>query len=167
MSRNLSGRADLPTTLLPLHTAPQTDLLVQDELPDNLNPAVVAGQVAVEFVRNLVELPQASPGNGGEVVVLVVQANVVGEQVQRAIVGERLWWRGELGFLALRVGVLLRARVLREDVVLGDEVACYWVKGACQEGAQDEVAESFAADVGHDEVVEGELDGNVEGVDAG
>lgn len=167
MSRNISTRADFPTTLLPLHAAPKTNLLVQNELPNYLHPAVVAGQIAVELVRNLVQLPQPSPRHSREIVVLVVQADVVREQVQHAIVRERLRRRRKLGFLALLVGLLQRARVLREDVVLGDEVAGNGVQRAGEEGAQDEVAERFAADVLHEEVVDGELHEDVEGMDAG
>ena len=81
MSRNLSARTNFPATLLPLHTAPKTDLLVQNELPNHLHPAVVAGQIAVKLVRNLVQLPQPGPRHGREVMVLVVQADVVREQV--------------------------------------------------------------------------------------
>lgn len=168
VSRNLSASADFPATLLSLNTAPKADFLVQDELPDDLDPAVVAGQVAVELVGNLVELPQTRPGDGGEVVVLVVQTHVVREQVQPAVVGEGLWRRGCLGFLALfLVLLLLRAGVLGEHVVLGDEVAGNWVQRACEERAQDEVSNGLASDVLNDQVVEDELYGDVEGVNAG
>jgi hypothetical protein len=126
----------------------------------------MARQIAVKLIRNLVQLPQPSPRHGREVVVLVVQADVVREQVQHAIVRESLRWRRQLRFLALLVGFLQRARVLCKDVVLGDEVACDGVQGAGEEGAQDEVAESFAADVLHEEVVDGELHEDVESVDA-
>jgi hypothetical protein len=166
VSRNLSARADLPTTLLPLHTTPKTDLLVKNKLPDHLHPAVMARQIAVEFIRNLVQLPQPGPRHGRKIMVLVVQAHVVREQVQHAVVRESLRRRRKLGFLALLVGFLQRARVLCEDIVLGDEVACDGVQGAGEEGAQDEVAESFAADVLHEKVVDGELHEDVEGVDA-
>lgn len=166
MSRNLDVRADFPSTLLPLHAAPKPDFLVQNELPDHLHPAVVTRQVAVEFIGDLVELPQTCPRHGGEVVVLVVQADVVREQVQRAVVRERLRRRGEFSFLALFVRLLQGARVLGEDVMLGDEVACDWVQRAGEEGAQDEVAEGFATYVLYEEVIDNELYGDVEGVDA-
>jgi hypothetical protein len=167
VSRNLSTRADFPTTLLPLHATPKTDLLVQNELPNHLHPAVMARQIAVKLIRNLVQLPQPGPRHSREVVVLVVQADVVREQVQRAVVRECLWRRRELGFLALLIGLLQRARVLGEDVVLSDEVAGDGVQRAGEERAQDEVAERFAADVLHEEVVDGELHEDVESMDAG
>jgi hypothetical protein len=167
VSRNLSARADLPAALLSLHTTPKTNLLVQDELPNHLHPAVVARQIAVELVRDLVQFPQPGPRHSGKVVMLVVQADVVREQVQHAVIGEGLWRRRKLDFLALFVCLLEGARVLREYVVFGDEVACNRVKRASEERAQDEVAQRFAANVLDKEVVDHELHDDVEGVDAG
>ena len=164
--RNLCRSADFASTFLSLHTTPKANLLVQNELPDDLHPAVVARQVAVELVRNLVQLPKPSPRNSREVVVLVVQTDVVREQIQHAVVRESLRRRRKLGFLALLVGLLQRARVLCEDVVLGDEVASDGVQRAGEEGAQDEITERFAANVLHEEVVYRELHEDVESVDA-
>lgn len=81
VSGYLSTGADLPSALGPLHAAPKPNFLVQDELPDDLHPAVVARQVFVEIVCDFVKLPQPGPGHCGEVVVLVVQADVIREQV--------------------------------------------------------------------------------------
>lgn len=165
--RDLCRSTDFTSTFLSLHATPETDLFIQDELPDDLHPAVVARQITIELIRDLVKLPQPGPRDRREVVVLVVQTHVVGQDVQNTVVRERLWWRRQLSLLALLVRFLQGARVLCENVVLGDEVACYGVQGAGEEGAQDEVAERLAADVLHEEVVDGKLHEDVEGVDAG
>lgn len=166
MRRNICSGADFTSTLLSLDTTPETDFLVQDKLPDNLHPAVVARQIAVELIRDLVQFPQPRPRDGGEVVVLVVQAHVVGQHVQNAVVGECLWRRRQLGLLALLIGFLQRTRMLCENVMLGNEVACDRVQGAGEERAQDEVAERLSADVLHEKVVDCELHKDVESVDA-
>jgi hypothetical protein len=83
---NFCRGTDFATTLLSLHTAPEADFLVQNELPNDLHPTVVARQVAVELIRDLVQLPQPGPGNSREVVVFVVQTHVVGQDVQNAVV---------------------------------------------------------------------------------
>ena len=57
---------------------------------------------------------QTASRNVGEVVVLVVVANVEGDQVQRAVI--------RVGFEAVL-----------EHVVLRDEVACYRVRSHCQQ----------------------------------
>src|SRR5207244_813442 len=69
--------ANQPATLLPLHAASDTDGLVEDEAPDDVSPRGVVREVSVELARDGVELVEARPGHGGEVVVLVVQADVV------------------------------------------------------------------------------------------
>lgn len=43
-------------------------------------------QVGIELLRHLVQTGQAGPWHSGEVMVLVMQADVVRQQVQRAIV---------------------------------------------------------------------------------
>jgi hypothetical protein len=95
-------------------------------------------------------------------VVLVVQADVVGEPVERAVVGEGL---GD-GDLVLRV-LLLRGDGL-VDVVLGDEVAGERVQAAGEEGGEEQV-EQGAARAGEvkEGGVEADLGGDVEGVDLG
>ena len=128
--RDLCRSTDFTSTFLSLHATPETDLFIQDELPDDLHPAVVARQITIELIRDLVKLPQPGPRDRREVVVLVVQTHVVGQDVQNTVVRERLWWRRQLGLLALLVRLLQGARVLCENVVLGDEVACYGVQGA-------------------------------------
>ena len=94
--------------------------------------------------------------------VLVMQPHVVGEQIQRAVIRERLWDRrvrlrkplGSQGFAV-------------EDVVLGDEVPGAGVQGAGEEGGQDQVDEGRGAAGGDEEVVEEELGGDVEQVQGG
>lgn len=74
------------SSFLALDSAPQTNFLVQDELPDNTNPATVVRQILVEFLGNLVDLPESGPRNGREIVMLVVQTDVVGQVVERSVV---------------------------------------------------------------------------------
>lgn len=76
----------LPTTnlspaLLPLNSTPQADLLVPHKLPYHPHPALMVWQILIEFLRHLVQRGETRPWNGGEVVVFVVQADVVSEEV--------------------------------------------------------------------------------------
>lgn len=147
--------ADETTALLPLDAAADTDAVVKDELPDDVGPAAVLGQVVVELAGDLVELGQAGPGHGGEVVVLVVQADVVGEEVADAVVAVRL---GD-GHLVARVP--LRRRHRRVDVVLRDEVARQRVQRAGEERRQQEVQQRLSAQRLQDDQVEDHLHGHV------
>lgn len=139
----------------------------------------MARQGLVELSRDAVQLVQTRPWDGGEIVVLVVQADVVGEEIERAVV--RVCLRGREGVqrvvcLLLRLlGVVLFGDGLgavvdaREEVVFCDEVAGAGVQGAGEEGAQEEVEERLegVAAQARKGVVEGELDEEVEGVDGG
>lgn len=152
---------DLAAALLPLHSTPQTDILVHDKLPHDVDPALVHGQLVVEFVRDAVQLGEPGPRDRREVVVLVVQADVVGEEVENAVVRVRL----RDGDLVRRVrGVLLG---LLEDIVLGDEVAGAGVQRAGQKAAQDQICQRFSSCKLDEGVVKGELDDNVEQVNLG
>lgn len=151
---------DEATALLTLDTAAHADLLVEDEAPDGVDPALVAGEGVVELGGDLVEGVKAGPGDGGEVVVLVVQADVVGEPVEGPVVGEGL---GD-GDAVVRVA-LLGGDVL-VDVVLGDEVAGEGVEAAGEEGGEEEVDEGLDAGEVDEEDVEADLDDDVEEVDA-
>jgi len=153
--------AHFPATLLSLDPAPQTNILVPDKLPHDVNPALVYRQVVVELVRDAIERGQAGPRNRREVVVLVVQADIIREEVECAVVRVRL---GQGDFVRGVGGVLVR---LLEDVVLGDEVAGAGVQRAREEAAQDQVAERPSARKLHQCVVEGELHDDVEEVDLG
>ena len=70
----------------PLHPTPQPDFLVEHELPHHPNPAVMAWQVAIELVRDLIELPKSRPRYRREIVVRVVESDIVCEEVQDAVV---------------------------------------------------------------------------------
>ena len=121
-------------------------------------------QIGIELVGDLPQLGQARPGDGGEVVVLVVQADVVGEEVERAVVAERLGDGQVVGRVAGLRGHLL------VDVVLGDEVAGGRVQGSGEEGREEQVEDRVEREepgqLGGQDVVEAELDGHVERVDA-
>lgn len=121
----------------------------------------MARQVVVELGGGVAHGVEAGPGHGGEVVVLVVQADVVGEPVQGPVVGEGL---GD-GDAVLRV-LLGRGDGL-VDVVLGDEVAGQRVQAAGEEGGEEEVEDGVERGEAVEDEVEGELDGNVDVVDLG
>lgn len=140
------------TTLRPLHPTPKTNITVQNERPDHPHPAPVAGQRLVELARDGVQLVQSGPGDCGKIVVLVVQAHVVGEDIQWAVVGVCLrrgegvqWmWSGCFGSgfgLQLREGFGPAVLHVREEVVLGDEVAGAGVQGSGEEGAGEQVVD--------------------------
>lgn len=156
-----AASTDLASTLLALHPAPQADVLVHDKLPHDVHPALVHGQLVVEFVRDAVQFGEPGPRDGGEVVVLVVQADVVREEVEDAVV------RVRLGDGNLVRGVRCGLLGLLEDVVLGDEVAGAGVQRAGKEAAENQVGQCLAACEVHEGVVEGQLDNDVEQVDLG
>ena len=49
--------ANLAPALLPFDSTPEPDLLVPDELPQDADPAMMAGKISIELIRNLIELP--------------------------------------------------------------------------------------------------------------
>lgn len=154
------GTAHQTSALLALDAAVHTDAVVPDEAPDGVDPALVAGEVVVKLAGDAVDLVQAGPGDGGEVVVLVVQADVVGEPVERPVV------RKGLGHGDLVGRVALRGRDCLVHVVLGDEVAGDGVQAAGEERGEDEVEQRVARGVADEDGVKGDLHRNVEGVDA-
>lgn len=154
----VDGAADQAAAFLALDAAVEADVLVPDEPPDGVDPALVAGQRLVELLGRLVDGGQPGPRDGGEVVVLVVQADVVGEPVEGPVVGEGL---GHGDHVA---GVPLRGGDGFVDVVLGDEVAGHGVEAACEEGGEQEVQQGVGGRVAQQEGVEGELDGEVDAV---
>lgn len=121
----------------------------------------MAGELVVELAGDAAQLGQAGPGDGGEVVVLVVQADVVGEEVEGPVVRVRLRHR----HLVVRVRLRRRHRLVH--VVLGDEVARQRMQAARQERRQYEVQHSLRTEGLEDDGVEGELDGYVGGGDPG
>lgn len=154
------GATDKTAAVLALDAAVHADIVVPDEAPDGVHPALVAGQLVIELAGDAVDLVQAGPGDGGKVVVLVVQADVVGDPVERAVVGKGLGDGDPVGRVTLGRGDGL------VDVVLGDEVAGDGVQAAGEEGGEDQVEEGVPRGVADEEHVEADLDGDVEGVDA-
>lgn len=138
-----ASRADLPTALRPLHPTPQTDVLVPDELPNNIYPALMAGQLVVKFMRDAVKHGQSRPWYGGEIVMLVMQTHVVGKDIERSIVRERLRKWDPVLRVPCCGGLLL------ENVVLGDEVARTGVQRAGQERAQKQVYQRLSPNIFH------------------
>ena len=81
-------------------------------------------KIIVELVSDVAKLMQPGPGHGGEIVVLVVEADVVCEDVGRAVVRECL---GD-GEGVVRIALFGGDGFV--DVVLGDEVGGERVEGA-------------------------------------
>ena len=156
-----TATADLPSALLSLDSTPQTDVFVPNELPDDIHPAFVRWQVIVKLVRDLVQFVQTRPRHGRKVVVLIVQADVVGEEVEHAVVRVRLRDRNLVGLVQCLLVWLL------EDVMLCDEMACTRVQRSCQEATQNHVSKGFSTDGLYEGVVEDELCDDVEEVDLG
>jgi len=61
-------------------------VVAQDVVPNDAHPGVALGQVVVKLGRSLLERGQLGPGHVGEVVVLVVVADVPREDVEPAVV---------------------------------------------------------------------------------
>lgn len=156
-----TSTANLPASLLPLDSAPQADVLVPDELPKHVYPALVLGEILVEVVRDPVESGQARPRDGWKVMMFVVKTNVVRQHVERPIVRVRFrQWD-----LVRRVrSVLVR---LLKNVVLGDEMACAGMQRSSQEAAHDKVSQRSSTCVLYQGVVKCQLDGNVQEVNLG
>lgn len=88
----------------------------------------MARQIIVEFVGDVTDSVEPGPGNGGEVMMLVVEANVVGEPVERAVVGERLGdWNTVLRILGRRGDGLV-------NIMLSNEMASERMETASKEG---------------------------------
>lgn len=150
-----------PTTLT-LDTRCHTDVGIPNETPEHVDPTVVSRERGVELVGDLAQLGQACPGHSGEVVVLVVITNIVGQDVERTVVTVRL---GN-GYLVFRIGCFGGHGLVH--VVLGDEVACGRMEGSGQEGREEEVQEGIPRlQSGDENVVEEELDDKVEKMDPG
>jgi len=121
----------------------------------------VVRQIIIELVSDAVQLWETGPGNSGEVMVLVVQADVVRQDVERAVVRISLWDR------YLICGVEGRGLGLFEDVVFSNEVACTGMQASRQEGAEDQVSHCFSTDELGKNVVKDKLHHDVEEVDLG
>lgn len=135
----------------------------------------MAGERLVELFRDAVKFMEPRPRDGREIVVLVVQADIVCQDVEGPIVGVCLWWRK--GVQRVRLLLLLAGSAVRphflllfnafcaatlhpgEEVVLGDKVAGTRMERAGEEGAEEQVEywlERAAAELGEG-IVEGEL----------
>lgn len=113
-----SPAAYLPASFLPLYPAPQAHLLVPNELPNHPCPAFVIRQICIIVLGYFVQHRQTCPGYSWEIMVLVVQTDVVGKQIQRPVIGEGLWNRYEVA------GVFCAFWLWVEHVMFGDEMAC-------------------------------------------
>lgn len=153
--------ADDTATVLSLDAAADAHVLIPDESPNGVNPALVAGKRLVKLFGNVIHGMESRPGNSREVVVLVVQPHIVGQNVKGTVVGKGLW-NGDLV-----VGVPLRRGDGLVDVVLGDEVARQRVQAAGEEGGEQQVEESVGRSKAEEEEVKGELGDDVEEVDPG
>lgn len=154
---SLQPLPDQAAAFLALYAAAEADAVVKDEAPENVGPGGVIWEIGVELAGDVVELVEAGPGDGREVMVLVVQADVVGQEVEGPVVRIRLG-DGD----AVR-GVGLRGRYGRIDVVLRDEVAGERMQAACQEGGQQEVQHGLGPERAQNYSVEEDLCGDVEG----
>lgn len=121
----------------------------------------MAGKRLVKLLCNVIHSVKSRPGNGREVVVLIVQPDIVGQNVERAVVGKGLW----NGDLVVRVP--LRRGDGLVDVVLGDEVAGQGVQAAGEEGGEQQVEEGVDGSEAEEEDVKGDLGDDVEEVDPG
>lgn len=119
----LCSTSYLATAILPLNSAQYADIAVPDKAPQYANPASMLREIAVELVGDGVELPQSRPWNSGQIVVLVVETDVVGQDVQRAVVGVRLGSRLLASYEQFSTSSV-------KYVVLGNEVAGTRVEGA-------------------------------------
>ncbi len=68
----------------------QTDLLVEKKAEEKGSPGIVIVERIVIFRGGLADSGKLIPGNGREIVVFVVMADVEGDHVQHAIVAEGL-----------------------------------------------------------------------------
>lgn len=155
-----STATDKAASLLTLDTATHANVLIEDEAPDGIAPALVAGQVIIEFVSNLAHFMKTSPRHCREVVVLVVKSDVVGEPVEGPIVREGL---GD-GDLVLWVASGGSNGLVH--VVLGDEVASQRVKTPSQKGGEQQVEKRVDRGVLQENEIKGDLDSDVEGVNS-
>lgn len=160
----LAPTSNLSSPLLPLDPAPQSHLFVPDKLPHDSHPALMARQIGVKVFRDLMYRRKSRPGNGREIVMLVVQAHVVRQDIQRSVV--RVRFRDRYVGRRFPQRCFLRDRGAVEDVVLCDEVACARMQRASQKAGQNKVSQRSAAPGVDHGVVKCYLYHDVERVDA-
>lgn len=175
----MSASTNDTPTLGSLYPTPHSDIAIQDEGPDDPDPAAVAGQRFVELLRDLVQLWQAGPRDSREIMVFIVQANIVGKDVEGTIVRVRLRRRERVqGMFLLRLILpssflfLNRFSPARldvgEEVVFGDKVSCARVQGTRQERAQYEIVQWLRGTAELDDaVVEDKLGNEIQDMDRG
>lgn len=129
----LGATADQTATLLSLDATAHTDVVVPDESPDSISPALVVRQRLIKLLGNFIQGMKPCPRDSGEIVVLVVISDIVGKEVERTIVGEGLRKRDLVVRIALSGGNGLIY------VMLGDEMASQGVQAASQEGGEQQV----------------------------
>ena len=119
-------------------------------------------QIRIKLLGHLVQCGQATPWHGGEIMMLIMQADIIRQQIQRAIVTKRLGQRHSPS----RPILTLDARVRRdaEEIVLGNEVPRAGMQRAGEEGGEDEVVQRVGGCVRDEGVVERDLREDVEEV---
>lgn len=148
-------------------TVPQVVDVVEAEAPDDPAPRVDLRQWVVEVSGNSPDLGQFGPSNVGEVMMLVVVADIPGDKIQRAIVGVGLRrYERSIEVAFLRVAVT-RFVVLVQHIVFSDKVTGTWVQRASQKGGHDEVGKTVAAPSTQNGVVHGHLVNDVQQMDVG
>ena len=150
---------NLPASFFPLYSAPESNFLVPDKLPQYAYPALMARQLCIEFLCDLVHGRQPAPRYGREIMMLVMQANVIRQQIQGTVIRIRLRQR-----CASRAARRCQLRAIK-DIVFGYKMARTRVQGAGEEGGEDEVCESVGAEVADHEIVEQALGKDVEEVE--
>ena len=68
----VDGSSNEATALFTLDAAAQADIVIPNEAPDGEDPALVTGKLVVKLGGNALDFGETGPGNGGEVVMLVV-----------------------------------------------------------------------------------------------
>lgn len=115
-------------------------------------------QGLIKLLGSFIQRMKSCPGDGGEVVVLVVVSDIVGKNVERTIVRKGLRERD------LVVGVALSGGNGLVYIVLGDEVASQGVQAASQEGREQKVEKSVVRSGADQDDIERDLNKDVESV---
>jgi len=124
-------------------TSVRPHVVPKHEVPEDLEPRGVVGQVVVELGSDAPHLRQTVVRNVWEIVVLDVIAKIINEEIQRAVVAA--------GRLALR-----------EEIVLWDKVASQRVQPQSKRGPTQKVHEGPDAEEVVDQHVETDLDEEVD-----
>ncbi len=112
----LPPTAHFPSTLLPFDSAPQTHLLIPDELPNHPSPTFVVRQIRIEILCYLMQSWQSCPRDSWEIMMLIMQPHIVGEHIQWPVVGKRLRHRHQTAGVLRALGLLVEHVMLRNEV---------------------------------------------------